>query len=359
MNQRLAHLMACLVVLLTGCADLSPFNRKAPVAAITSPPPSAPPAAVSPPTPFHVRALEYEKNGDLQLALFFWKVVSRLNPEDKEVTGRIESLKITIERESRQHFEKGVSFFSEGHQKEAQTEFLIALRLNPDHQYALDYLKNRIHAERHISHVVAAGDTFSAIAEKLYQDPQMGLMIAALLEVPPTAKPTPGTVLQLPKAIGKLKPPAVNIDQELESARALLADGQFETAAALMEKVLQQQPTNRAARRLADQAYYGNGKRLHLEQRYRDALQAFEKVSPGFQDTDVFLAVIRQQLEKDAETHYRRGVNHFVNEDLAKAIEEWEQTLALNPEHQKAAQDIENARELLKKLGKVEPPTVD
>ncbi len=123
MNQRLAHLMACLGALRRAAPISSPFNRKAPVAAITSPPPSAPPAAVSPPTPFDVRALEYEKNGDLQLALFFWKVVSRLNPEDKEVAGRIESLKITIERESRQHFEKGVSFFSEGHQKEAQTEF--------------------------------------------------------------------------------------------------------------------------------------------------------------------------------------------------------------------------------------------
>jgi tetratricopeptide (TPR) repeat protein len=356
MNPRLAHLILCLLVLLTGCADLSPLFRKAPVAGGPTPPPSASPAAVSAPIPFHARALEYEKNGDLQLALFFWRVASRLNPQDKEVTGRIESLRITIERESQKHFEKGVVLFGEGRRKEAQTEFLIALHQNPDHQDALDYLKNRIHAERYISHVVAAGDTFPAIAEKLYRDPQMGLLITTLLGVAPTAKPTPGTVLRLPKISEKLTPPTVNIDQELENASRLLADGQYEAAAALMDKVLQQEPANSAARSLADQAHYQNGKRLHLEQRYRDALRAFKKASPGYQDSDAFVAVIRQQLEKDAETHYRKGVTYFVNEDLAKAIEEWEQTLALNPEHQKAAQDIENARELLKKLKKVEQP---
>jgi tetratricopeptide (TPR) repeat protein len=353
MTPRSGPLILCLLVLLAGCADLF---YKAPVTGGPASSPSAPPAGVSSPTPFHARALDYEKNGDLQLALFFWKVVSRLNPEDKEVTGRIESLRITIERESQKHFEKGVLLFGEGRRKEAQAEFLIALRQNPEHPEALDYLKNRLHGERYISHVVAAGDTFPAIAEKLYRDPQMGLLIAALLGVAPTAKPTPGSVLQLPKVTEKLPTPTLDIDQELKNASALLADGQFETAAALMDKVLRQEPTNSAVRSLADQVHYQNGKRLHLERRYRDALREFTKVSPGYQDTDVFVAVIGQQLEKDAETHYRRGVNHFVNEDLAKAIEEWEQTLALNPDHQKAAQDIENARELLKKLKKVDPP---
>ena len=52
---------------------------------------------------------------------------------------------------------------------------------------------------------------------------------------------------------------------------------------------------------------------------------------------------------KQAETHYRAGVAHFVNEDLEGAITEWEKTLALNPEHQKAKRDIKDARNLLEK----------
>ncbi|MCG6905267.1 MAG: hypothetical protein LJE63_01480 [Desulfobacteraceae bacterium] len=350
MSPRPACLMLCLLVALTGCADLSPLFRKAPVGGGPTPPP----AEVSAPIPFDARALDYEKNGDLQMALFFWKVVSRLNPEDKEVAGRIESLRIAIQRESQQHYEKGVSLFHQGLRREAQIEFLTALRQNPDHREALAFLKERIHGERFLSHEVADGETFATIGEKLYGDSQMGLLIASLLGVAPTARPTPGTALLLPRDVEKPKAPALKIDQELAAARQLLAQEKFAAAADLMDKVLQQEPANSDARNLADQAHFENGKRLHLAQRYREALAAFKQVSPGYRDTDAFLAVIRQQLENEAETHYRRGVKHFVDEDLAQAIAEWQQTLELNPDHQKAAQDIENARELLKKLKKVE-----
>jgi hypothetical protein len=37
-------------------------------------------------------------------------------------------------------------------------------------------------------------------------------------------------------------------------------------------------------------------------------------------------------------------------DQLEKAIREWEETLALNPNHPKARKDIENAQNLLKKL---------
>lgn len=357
MKLRPCHLTFCLLVIIAGCADVSTLFRKAPVAggAPSAPAPLPSPETVAQPAPFHVRALNYEKNGDLQLALFFWKVVAKLNPEDKEVAGRIDSIEIAIERESRKHFEEGVRLFKEGARKAAQTEFLIALRYNPDHEEALHYLKNRLHGESYISYQVVAGDTFSTIAEKLYRDPQKGLLIAALLGVTPKAKPAPGSVLLLPRVSGKLKRPTINTQQETENAQALLADEQFEAAAAVLDKVLQQEPGNSAARELADQAHYEAGRRLKLQRRYLDALREFEKVSPGYRDTEVYVAVIHKQLEKDAETHYRRGVKHFVNEDLEKAIAEWEKTLMLNPGHQKAPQDIENARDLLKKLNTVEP----
>ena len=349
MNPRPACLILCLLAVLTGCADLAPLYRKAPVAGGPTPPA----AQAAAPIPFDARALDYEKNGDLQMALFFWRVVSRLNPEDKEVAGRIESLRIAIQRESQQHYEKGVSLFHQGLRREAQIEFLTALRQNPDHRQALAFLKERLHGERFLSHQVVAGDTFATLGQKLYGDPQMGLLIAALLGVDPAAKPAPGGTLILPRVVEVPKAPVLDIDQELAAARKLLADEEFAAAAAVVDKVLQQEPAHSEARSLADQAHFENGKRLHLQQRYREAREAFKQVSPGYRDTDAFLAVIRQQLEQEAETHYRRGVNHFVNEDLAEAIAEWQQTLVLNPEHRKAAQDIENARELLKKLEQV------
>jgi tetratricopeptide (TPR) repeat protein len=56
------------------------------------------------------------------------------------------------------------------------------------------------------------------------------------------------------------------------------------------------------------------------------------------------------QTQEQAEIHYARGVRHFLDEELEKAIAEWEETVRLNPEHSKAKRDLEKARRLLKNL---------
>ena len=59
-------------------------------------------------------------------------------------------------------------------------------------------------------------------------------------------------------------------------------------------------------------------------------------------------------MKKQAEVHYLQGVKHFLNEELNDAINEWEKTLTLDPEHEKAKNNIQNARSLLEKLKKIE-----
>ncbi|MDI7261762.1 MAG: tetratricopeptide repeat protein [Thermodesulfobacteriota bacterium] len=56
------------------------------------------------------------------------------------------------------------------------------------------------------------------------------------------------------------------------------------------------------------------------------------------------------RLQDQAEVHYAKGLKYFLSEDLRKAIEEWEETLRLNPDHPKAKRDLEKAHRLLKNL---------
>ncbi|MEJ2039813.1 MAG: tetratricopeptide repeat protein, partial [Desulfosarcinaceae bacterium] len=64
----------------------------------------------------------------------------------------------------------------------------------------------------------------------------------------------------------------------------------------------------------------------------------------------------RGKINARAEMLYRRGVKHFLNEELELAIKDWKETLKLNPNHPKAAQDIENAERLLQKWRGLEKP---
>jgi tetratricopeptide (TPR) repeat protein len=79
------------------------------------------------------------------------------------------------------------------------------------------------------------------------------------------------------------------------------------------------------------------------------AVQMLDAVDKEFKDTVELLAQARGRLNTQAETYYRNGVKHFINEELEKAIEAWQKALAINPTHAKARQDMENARRLLEK----------
>lgn len=60
------------------------------------------------------------------------------------------------------------------------------------------------------------------------------------------------------------------------------------------------------------------------------------------------------QWQEQAEVHYAKGVRHFLAEELDNAIQEWEETLRLNPDHSKAKKDLQRTRRLLENLRKLQ-----
>lgn len=58
--------------------------------------------------------------------------------------------------------------------------------------------------------------------------------------------------------------------------------------------------------------------------------------------------------QEQADIHYAKGMKYFLTDELEKAIEQWKETLRINPNHPHAKRDLQRAQNLLKKLGK--PP---
>ena len=79
----------------------------------------------------------------------------------------------------------------------------------------------------------------------------------------------------------------------------------------------------------------------------------FGLIDENYKDVKEITASIKTKMKNDAEIHYKKGVKYFINEELKKAIAEWEKTLLLNPMHPKAVKDIENAKHLLMELEKI------
>ncbi len=310
------------------------------------------------------KASEYEKSGELRKSLQMLEIVSSLKPDDKEIINTIERLKAKVNALSDEHFKKGVSYYNNNSMDAARKEFILALLYNPGHKESLDYLKERLSGGDYISYEVKDGDTPETIARKVYNDPQKNFLVSYFAE-----RLTQGMTIKLPaleiprpkepseKEEIPFKPPAAeepptpkavfDIQEMLKKANNLFNAKKYQEVVPASEKILEHDRSNKPARELLNASSYQMGKTLTASKRYQEAIDYFNRVEPGYKDAKESKALAEKRL---AEVHYVTGVKHFVNDDFEKAIKEWDLTLKLNPGHQKAKKDTENAQNLLKKL---------
>ncbi len=327
------------------------------------------------------KALEYEKKRNLTKALDYWRITASIDPSDAKSKGKVALVAAISKSFARTHFKKGVTYYKKRHFKNARKEFMIALRHDPEHKQALNYLQNKFIRSVYSSYQVRQGDTYNRIADKVYKDPDKGFLIASVNKLAFKKKPRSGAILKIPrldnilKATPKIKQepsdetgteesdlpdqeislnPIIDIENELTNARNYFTAKNYPKVLPITQTILENDPSNSEALKLKNQAYLFMGKELMLKKKYAESLNMFNEVDADFEGAQEAVNDVKKQMMQEAEEHYRRGVKQFLNEELNKAIEEWEQTLLLNPEHAKARKDIENARDLLEKYEKVQ-----
>jgi len=310
------------------------------------------------------KAIEYEKNGELRKALQSWEIVGSFIPTDETVAKRIESLNAQILTMADQHFKKAVSFYQRNSMEAARKEFLTALHYNPGHQEALNYMKHKLPGEDYTLYQVKDGDTLKEIAKKTFNDPEKDFLIAYFNGLKMDSKLVPGNTLRLPVLESKTakvtidtKETMTDVKEISRESRELLSKAlayykvkNYQETVSISEKVLEYDPANKEAHRLISESYYQMGKLLIQGKKYQQALDILVRLDSAYKDVRESVAYVKKQL---AGEHYLRGVKYFTDEELDKAIKEWETTLNLDPNHPKAKKDIENARNLLQKLKEI------
>lgn len=309
------------------------------------------------------KAMEYEKDGELGKALQSWEIVASLTPTEGQVT-KIEALKTQMQTMADEHFKKGLSHYQRNSMEAARKEFLTALHYNPNHQEPLNYLKHKLPGEDYSLYQVKGGDTLKEIAKKTYNDPSKDFLIAYFNDLRIDSKLVPGNTLRLPVLESTTAKVTIDTKESTMDAKEISADTKellskalayykvknYRETASISERVLEYDPANREARDLINESHYQMGKSLTRGKKYQEALEVFNRLDSGYKDVRESIALVKKQL---AGEHYLRGIKYFTDEELDKAIKEWEVTLALDPNHPKAKKDIENARSLLQKLKEI------
>jgi len=313
---------------------------------------------------YRSKAMEYEKNGELRKALQSYEIVSKFSPKDKDVAKKITDIKEQVNLLANQHFKQGLSYYENNSIQAARKEFLITLSLNPEHKEAMEYVKYKLSGEDYTPYEAKKDDTLKEIAKRLYNDPQKDFIIAYFNDLGKDTKLASDTTLKIPivepvrtkqpiepkETPVEIKEIPFDMEEMLNKASASIKSKNYQDAISITEKILAYEPTNKNARDINNESYYLIGKTLSRGKKYKEALAMFNHVDPKYKDIKESIAFVKKQL---ANVHYIKGVKYFTDEELDKAIKEWEETLALDPNHPKAKKDIENARSLLQRLKEI------
>lgn len=168
------------------------------------------------------------------------------------------------------------------------------------------------------------------------------------------AAPSPGVrPAQKPSKAARQKMNAEAIQKHLALAERYMNEKKYAAIPAVAEKIRRLDPDNPRAAALENEARYMAAKMLQKNHHYTEALDMLDHIRGSYKDAGAIETAIRREMKQKSDMHYKQGVRYFINEELKKAIAEWEKTLELNPGHPKAPKDIENAEHLLKELEKL------
>jgi len=137
---------------------------------------------------------------------------------------------------------------------------------------------------------------------------------------------------------------------DMEKAQQLYDENDFQGSLDLTTTVLARMPENVDARFLVDEARYRLALDFFNRQQLIKARTLLELAGDDHAPSVALKEAVSVRLKTVAQTHYRNGVKHFINEDLKAAVDEWEKALECNPDLEKARENIDKAKRILKKI---------
>jgi tetratricopeptide (TPR) repeat protein len=245
------------------------------------------------------KASEYEKNDELQPALFYMQIAGILDTDSTKIPEKIAAVTSAIHHKAGQHFTWGVECYEKGKLKDAGRQFLTTLRYDPGHKQALDYLKNRLPPKEYLNYNVKEKDTLKDISKKFYKDPSKDFLIAYFNNLKTGSQPVSGTTLEIPVLESEFNRPSILIPTELIKAENLLKEKRYPEVLGILEKILEYDHGNKKACDLKDCAHYQMGLVLSGQKKYPEAIDMFKKVTPEYQGVkEAIQQIINKELIK-------------------------------------------------------------
>jgi tetratricopeptide (TPR) repeat protein len=328
------------------------------------------------------RALEYERRGEFQKALQAYEAAVTV------VVAKKDGLEASLRNDAEMHYRRGLELQKEGKYSKARHEFLVALRLWPDSPEVVNQLKpaQPTRLTRYVVHEVKEGEFLTAIAviarynnledaAKLYAGMQLRIPeIEGVRFVSPKEKPTAEAKDKVTRQAageqpvrGGLAPiyplvtdePSIASEEEMEYDQAatyqeqgvsLLEEGQYLAALHEFRKVLNTDPSRTRVHQYMAWAHYRQGEVLFLQAEYLAARRHFQEALNLDERCTSCKEYLQRSLDAYKEAHYHKGIQHFEEQRLKEAIEEWQLVSELDSDYKQVQDYLARAQKLLEKV---------
>ncbi len=119
------------------------------------------------------------------------------------------------------------------------------------------------------------------------------------------------------------------------------------------EKFLLAKPADAEVTGLLSKAYFQKALIDYNKGEFMAAKKGFESALEHNSNCEKCTAYVNQSLFSFKDVHYNKGVVYYGKQQLAEAVNEWEQVYELDPEYKDVAQNLKKAKDLLAKLEKI------
>ena len=280
-------------------------------------------------------AYQLESESNLPGAMDEWKIVLEFLPGDTEATERLavlsqqlieEQERVARDREKQarisSHFTQGLESYQQNDYVRARGEWQAILAIDSTHAEAADYLDR---TQVKINEILEGHRTRASQLEA------QGRYTEAISEWNNVQALDPGNATAA-RAIERIRRKIEEQSQNLEQASRELEvvnlydnalqqfnQGNYEGAMSNLERLLRINPDHKEARNLYTQAK--------------------RKLTP-----------LTKEEEETIRRLFLRGMQFFAKDQYAKAIEEWEKILEIDPTNESVKRNIEEAKERLSQL---------
>jgi nucleoid-associated protein YgaU len=144
---------------------------------------------------------ELVQKGDFVGAQKKYKLVRTISPQNQDALQKLQWLEREISRAAEKHYKAGLKAKKRGQYAKARRQFLMTLRMKPNHKKAKEMLTThaRVEAKQYIVHTLKPGESLSSVAKIYYGDYKKFPLIAAFNELEDASKLTVGQKIKVPQ----------------------------------------------------------------------------------------------------------------------------------------------------------------